>query len=93
MPKWTQVFIELYTEEGYRGRWESSPGPASRGWDIDDLPGLARCVREELGFTAATLQYCEDGETLVIGVFDGVEPPGEPKRGRVIIPDVFEDHL
>lgn len=93
MPRWTRALIEVYTADGYQGCWEGTPNPARGGWDADDLPRLAQRIREDMRYPSARLQYCEDGDALIIGVFDGVEPPKKPKRGRVIIPDVFDDHL
>lgn len=93
MPRWTKALIELYTVDGYQGCWEGTPNPARGGWDLGDLPRLARRIREDMGYAGAILQYCEDGDALIIGVFDGTEPPDRPKKGRSIVPDVFEDHL
>lgn len=93
MPRWTKAVIELHTADGYQGCWDGTPNPSRGGWDTDDLPRLARRIRDDMRYASATLQYCEDGDTLVVGVFDGVDPPPKPRRGRMIMPDVFEDHL
>lgn len=93
MQRWKCNFIEVYTGDGYQGRWESEPSESSRGFGPQDIPRLARMIRNKLGFKDAILQYCDDGDTLVIGVFVGVEPPARPKQGRTIVPDAFEDDL
>ena len=93
LPRWTKALIELYTEEGYQGCWEGTPNPERGGWNPADLPHLAKRIREDMGYADAFLQYCEDGETLVIGVFDGTDPPRQPRKGSSIVPDTFEDYI
>ncbi len=93
MPRWTKAFVEIYTTNGYQGCWEVTPSPDRGGWELADLPDFVRRIRGDMRYAYASLQYSEDGDALVIGVFDGVEPPDTPKRGQVIVPDTFEDDL
>lgn len=93
MPRWTKALIELYTPDGFKGHWEGSPSPTRGGWDPADLPRLARRIRDTMGYADALIEYCEDGDTLVIGLFEEVEPPAKPKRGVRFVPDAFEEHM
>jgi hypothetical protein len=93
MPRWSKALIEWYNADGYQGLWEGTPNPERGGWDPADLPRLARHIRADMQFAQAILQYCDDGDTLVIAVFDGVEPPPGPRRGTAFVPDTFEEHM
>jgi len=93
MMRWTRVFIEIYDVSGYTGRWEGTPDPGRGGWDPNDLPALAKRIRENPRYRNATLHYCEEGRDLIIGVFDGVKPPSGPKKGQPFVPDTFEEHM
>ena len=85
MRLWKRFIVELYDEDGYRGCWE--PESDSHSYDESDLKWMVeQAVRGKLGFQDATLQFCEDGDDLIIGVFDNLPPPSQPRRGVVYTP-------
>lgn len=91
MPRWTEAIIELYSAGQYQGCWEGTPSPDRGGWDAEDLPRLAQRIRDDTRYATATLQYAEDGDALLIGVFNDCQPPAKPKRGRELSPEVLAE--
>ncbi len=91
--RWRTIHIELYNEDGQQGTRDGPPAPARGGFDPEDLPSLISKFRADMQCERASIVYCEDGDALIVGVFDGVEPPAAPKRGTAYIPDIFDSML
>jgi hypothetical protein len=85
MPPWSKLWIELYGKDGYQGRWEINPGSGCLVTE-DYLPQCVEGIRADERYRDAHIRFCEEGDEIVVGVFNGKSPPNPPKRGTVYEP-------
>jgi hypothetical protein len=82
------MVIEIYLPDRFEGRWVVVEG-SSAGIDNEYIANCVRSLRNDDRYKDATLEFLQDGDDCIIGVFCGREPPAEPKTGIRLPPEMF----